>query len=199
MEDDGNTATKQRGLRVIRAVITKTSSLIGKKVAEVDFRNIYKVAIVAVQKGGRNVTVSSAVFGSGDIIVLQADDDSPLLKTPPRDFYRQVRETNKNLGTHSRSSSVASFVNMITKTISQTSIEKKLRKEIDSTQVQEVDDLEAQRSDNDIVPQEGDDDSGMFFIGDESLDGNDQSAAKSSVLITDMVRKERGTREALFS
>lgn len=95
--DNGSQAVKKRGLRVIRAVITKTSTLIGKNAAEVDFRTTYKAAIVAVQKGGRNVTLSGVVFGSGDVLVLQASDESPLLKPPPTDFYkREAAAANNN-------------------------------------------------------------------------------------------------------
>ena len=99
---------KLRGLRVIRAVIPKTSKLIGKSAAEVDFRKAYNVGVIAVQKGGKNVALSGVIFGHGDVLVLQASDDSPLLKAPPEDFYK--RGNDKDAGTMSRSSSIASFI-----------------------------------------------------------------------------------------
>ena len=115
--EHGSQATKKRGIRVIRALVTKFSSLNGKMVSEVDFRKSYKAAIVAVQKGGRNVVLSGTVrFGPGDILVLQASDDSPLLKVPPTDFYKRSAmgdaSTNNEL---TKSNSVASFVNLLTR------------------------------------------------------------------------------------
>lgn len=187
MESDGNQAVKQRGLRVIRAVVTKKSSLIGMAVRNVDFRKKFKAAIIAIQKNGRNMPVSSVVFGSGDIIVLQADDDSPLLKTPPKDFYKRIADAHKEIGPGSRSSSVASFVNMVTKTLSQASIDK-LHKSSDRLHRQESGDVEAQGLDNNTGSGDNESQDGMFFIGDDSMDDENVSIDKSSVLITDMVR-----------
>ena len=58
LENDGSQAIKQRGLRVIRAVVTKTSSLIGKRVSEVDFRKTFKAAIIAIQKNGNAIAIA---------------------------------------------------------------------------------------------------------------------------------------------
>jgi uncharacterized protein with PhoU and TrkA domain len=181
LENDGNQAIKQRGMRVMRAVVTKASSLIGKTVAEVDFRKMYKAAIIAVQTGGRNVAVSSVVFGSGDIIVLQADEYSPLLKVPPEDFYKRLTETNKDVVTQSRSSSVSSLVNMVTKTISHSSSapKGKVRRG----------DLESPKASDDVAPRDSDSDDEMFFIGDGLVDDNDASANHSAVFSSDMVSK----------
>ena len=85
LEDkSGVEALKKQGLTVVRAKITKNSRLVGHTAAEVQFRENYKAAIVAVQQGGKNVVtpVSSLTFGVGDILVLQVSDDSPLLSTP---------------------------------------------------------------------------------------------------------------------
>jgi uncharacterized protein with PhoU and TrkA domain len=88
--DQGSSqAVKRGGLRVIRAVITATSRLNGNTMNHVNFRDRYKAAIVAIQKGGRNVPLHGVVFGSGDVLVLKANDDSPLLKQPPADFYKR--------------------------------------------------------------------------------------------------------------
>lgn len=184
MENDGNQAIKQRGIRVMRALITKTSSLIGKTVAEVDFRKLYKAAIIAVQKGGRNTAVSSVVFGFGDIVVLQADEDSPLLKAPPKDYYKRLTETNKDIVTRSRSSSVSSIVNMVTKTITQSSSAPKLQR----GRVQSGD-LESPTANDNVFSRESDSDDEMFFIGDNLLEDGDVGASQSGVLITDMVRQ----------
>ena len=194
LENDGSQAIKQRGLRVIRAVVTKTSSLIGKRVSEVDFRKTFKAAIIAIQKGGRNVSVSSVVFGSGDIIVLQTDEDSPLLKVPSPDFYKRLTDANKDIGTGSRSSSVASFVNLVTKTLSHASLDKlhkgdkgqdtdiEMQKPGDKPKF--IDGTDAADADR----HESDSDDGLFFIGGhDSIDGNNPSVEESEVVITDMV------------
>jgi hypothetical protein len=183
LENDGNQAIKQRGIRVMRAVVTKASSLIGKTVAEVDFRKMYKAAIIAVQKGGRNVAVSGVVFGSGDIIVLQADEHSPLLKIPPQDFYKRLTETNKDAVTR-RSSSVSSLVNMVTKTMSHSSSAPKLQRG-----KLRGEDLESPKASDDVAAQDSDSDDEMFFIGDGLADDNDASANHSAVFISDMVRE----------
>lgn len=140
--------------------------------------------------------MSSVVFGSGDIIVLQTDEDSPLLKVPPSDFYKRLTEAaNKDFGTGSRSSSVASFVNLVTKTLSHASLDKsqhkgdkgqdtdiEMQKPVDKTQgIDSTDGADA-------VRQESGSDDGLFFIGgDGSIDGNDPSVEESQVVITDMV------------
>ena len=110
--EQGTQAAKKRGLQVIRAVVTKGSNLIGKTPVEADFRMEYKAAIVAVQKGGKNVTLSGVRFGPGDVLVLQANDDSALLRRPPKDFYKRQTE-NKGIDSNSRTNSVSSFVNRL--------------------------------------------------------------------------------------
>eukprot|EP00980_Cylindrotheca_fusiformis_P030570 scaffold25049_cov127-Cylindrotheca_fusiformis.AAC.2 len=182
LENDGNQAAKQRGMRVIRAVVTKTSSLIGKTAAEVDFRKMYKAAIIAVQKGGRNVSVANVVFGFGDIVVLQADEASPLLRHPPADFYKHLTATNKDVGTRSRSNSVSSLVNMMTKTITHSSNTPVLQK----GKVQSGD-LESSATGDNIVPaRESDSDDEMFFIGDEQVEDTKEGAVHGGVSTEDM-------------
>lgn len=103
-----------RGLKVIRAVVTKGSRLVGHTVAEVEFRETYKSAIVAVQQGGRNTSqaLSTVKFTVGDVLVLQASEESPLLVQPPDDFYKKDKRNSGTSGRHSRSSS---FVNLVTR------------------------------------------------------------------------------------
>lgn len=76
---------KKQGLKVIRVRVTKHSRLVGHTAAELQFRETYKAAIVAVQQGGRNAVepLSSLKFRANDILVLQASDDCPLLSPPP--------------------------------------------------------------------------------------------------------------------
>jgi di/tricarboxylate transporter len=89
--DSGVQAIKQRGLRVIRAQVTKDSRLVDKSAGDSDvkFRAWYRAAIVAVQQAdgqGQNTTNLTAVkFKQGDVLILQVSDDSPLLRTPTVD------------------------------------------------------------------------------------------------------------------
>jgi K+/H+ antiporter YhaU regulatory subunit KhtT len=92
MVDKGAQAVKQRGQRVIRAQVCLGSRLAGKTPAELNFRETYMAAIVAVQRDGKGVTPESSSladfrFCEGDVVVLQVSDESPLLQSPPSDFY----------------------------------------------------------------------------------------------------------------
>lgn len=109
--ESGISAVKMRGIKVIRAIVQKGSRLIGSTAAEVDFRDTYKSAIVAIKQGGKNISqsLSSVRFSVGDILVLQASDDSYLLVRPPDDFYKKDSAS-------SRSSS--SLVNLVTRRFS---------------------------------------------------------------------------------
>ncbi|KAL3795556.1 hypothetical protein HJC23_009269 [Cyclotella cryptica] len=91
--DGGSEAVKRRGLSVVRAVVTESSRLAGKRLEHVDFRELYKAAIIAVQKADKSEVshLSQILFASGDVLVLQADDDSPLLVRPPDGFYNQTK------------------------------------------------------------------------------------------------------------
>ncbi len=82
--NSGVEVLKKRGLRVLRARITKQSRLVGRTAEEVKFRETYKAAIVAVQQGGKNVVqpLSSLKFNIGDTLVLQVSDDSLLVSQP---------------------------------------------------------------------------------------------------------------------
>ncbi|KAL7518562.1 hypothetical protein ACHAWX_003377 [Stephanocyclus meneghinianus] len=93
--DGASEAVKRRGLSVVRAVVTESSRLAGKCLEDVDFRDLYKAAIIAVQKADKSEVpdLSKILFSSGDVLVLQADDDSPLLVRPPDGFYTQTKVT----------------------------------------------------------------------------------------------------------
>mmetsp|Transcript_5533 Transcript_5533/g.13341 ORF Transcript_5533/g.13341 Transcript_5533/m.13341 type:complete len:1248 (+) Transcript_5533:310-4053(+) len=114
--ETGSEAVKTRGLRVIRAVITPKSFLVGRSSKDANFRQRYKAAVVAVQKGGRNVPLSGLIFGVGDVLILQASDDSPLLKRPPEDFYKRPTEKSKSNG------NLTAFVSTLKKTLSSGSL-----------------------------------------------------------------------------
>lgn len=174
MENEhGSQAVKKRGLHVIRAVVTNNSSLIGRTAIEINFRETYKAAIVAVQKGGRNAALSSVRFGAGDVFVMQASDDSSLLKMPPADFYKRHAESAKDLKSMSRASSVASFVNMLTRNTSAASLEK------NQSNVESTPDDRKEAAQGDASPDDG------FFIGyGDSNDGDLENAGE----VIDMVR-----------
>lgn len=109
--EGGIEAVKKRGLRVIRAVVTPCSELIGKSASEVNFRQTYKAAIVAIQKvsdqNSSSSTLSSMKIEAGDVLVLQASDNSPLLEEPPAGFYDRLSST-----TNSSSSKRLSALNL---------------------------------------------------------------------------------------
>lgn len=88
-------AAKRRGLSVIRCVVTEQSKLVGKSLEDINFRETYKAAIIAVQKRDKSKVedLAEVNFVPGDILVIQANDDSPLLVRPPPDFYVKT-ETN---------------------------------------------------------------------------------------------------------
>jgi len=87
--DKGAEAVKRRGLRVLRARVLK-GRLVGSTASQLNFRETYKAAIVAVQRDGESFgaeSLSTVTFAEGDVIVLQVSDDSPLLQSPPESFY----------------------------------------------------------------------------------------------------------------
>lgn len=96
--------TKTSGVQVVRAIVTKNSTLIGKKPMEVNFSStsIYKAAIVAYQKSsGKNAGLDTP-FDAGDLLVLATKEGSPLLDTPPAGFY-DVKKESKSISNAQRS------------------------------------------------------------------------------------------------
>ena len=95
-KEGGAGVAKRRGLSVIRCVVTDESRLIDKTLDEIDFREEYKAAIIAVQKKDKSKVdnLTEVCFAPGDILILQANDDSPLLVTPPPDFYSSRSSTS---------------------------------------------------------------------------------------------------------
>uniref|UniRef100_A0A7S4EIS4 RCK C-terminal domain-containing protein n=1 Tax=Pseudo-nitzschia australis TaxID=44445 RepID=A0A7S4EIS4_9STRA len=191
--DQGNSqAMKRGGLRVIRAVVTATSNLNGKNMNNVDFRDRYKAAVVAIQKGGRNVPVTGVVFGSGDVLVLKANDDSPLLIEPPPDFYKRGANDGAKGETGSRGgSSGNSFIKRIKKRVSNATLntlnsrnsEAEL-KESKQNNAYDALDLEAAKMNNDVDASF--DNADDFYIGemgqmdDDDDFGNDDYSNSNS-------------------
>ena len=67
----GSHATKEKGLEVKQATVTKSLSLIYKSTTEVDFQGIYGAGTITIQQGGKTTKVSNAVFSPVDLLVLQ--------------------------------------------------------------------------------------------------------------------------------
>ena len=101
--NNGAEAVKERGLRVIRARVLN-GRLSGTNASDINFRQDYKAAVVVVQRGGKNITESlpTLAFAEGDVLVLQASDDSPLLLSPPADFYVKLSSQGKENTGNSR-------------------------------------------------------------------------------------------------
>ncbi|KAL7540472.1 hypothetical protein ACHAXR_010131, partial [Thalassiosira sp. AJA248-18] len=85
----GDEAAKKRGQTVIRALVTDQSRLCDKTLEDISFQDTYKAAIIAVRKKDKSEVdnLAEVCFESGDVLVLQANDDSPLLVRPAPDFY----------------------------------------------------------------------------------------------------------------
>jgi len=93
--EGGAGAAKQRGLPVIRCLVTDESRLCGKNLEDVNFRETYKAAIITVQKRDKSTVddLTEVQFSPKDILVVQADADSPLLIRPPPTFYAKLDNT----------------------------------------------------------------------------------------------------------
>lgn len=82
-------------------MVTDQSRLCDKTLEDVNFRETYKAAVIAVQKKDKSEVdnLAEVCFVPGDIIVLQADDTSPLLVRPPQDFYSTETRSGYNART----------------------------------------------------------------------------------------------------
>eukprot|EP00815_Leptocylindrus_aporus_P010771 CAMPEP_0116064282 /NCGR_PEP_ID=MMETSP0322-20121206/8999_1 /TAXON_ID=163516 /ORGANISM="Leptocylindrus danicus var. apora, Strain B651" /LENGTH=1125 /DNA_ID=CAMNT_0003550225 /DNA_START=115 /DNA_END=3489 /DNA_ORIENTATION=- len=166
----GAQAIKERGLRVLRAVVTKGSRLIGKSAIEVNFRETYKAAIVAYhrQKSSEpKQSLSSVKFDAGDVLVLQVNDDSALLVDPPGDFYKNL-EQSFTKESRKRSNSGSSLSSML-RSLSQSDIlasKKRSKSRLDEVDTQKS--LEG-KSDNDSVSLSKHDDNSSFGSSSRQL------------------------------
>jgi di/tricarboxylate transporter len=92
-----NSVPRTSGVQVVRAIVTKSSALIGKKPLEVDFTRSYKAAVVAYQKGnGKNATLD-VPLEPGDLLVLATNEDSALLEKPPKGFYSKSKKNTDKI------------------------------------------------------------------------------------------------------
>lgn len=102
----GIQAVKQRGLVVIRSVVQKNSRLISRTAIESQFSSTYKAAIVAIRRGEKTPEgpMSCMKLEAGDILILQTQEDSPLLVKPDPRFYQ-----NDNLDSSPKKKSFTSI------------------------------------------------------------------------------------------
>jgi K+/H+ antiporter YhaU regulatory subunit KhtT len=103
----------QKGLSIVRAIITDQSRLVGRNIIGKEFRDIYKAEIVAVQRKGNNITeqISTTTFMAGDVLFLQVGFDSFLLQQPQTNFQSSSTTSSSILGGSAlERSSVASGV-----------------------------------------------------------------------------------------
>ena len=93
----GIEAMRRRGIQVMRAKVKDGSRLAGKSLSDMtNFRELYKAAILAIQKIDGQVHTESfatVLLDVGDVLILQVEDNSPLLVSPPPP--QDVRETKK--------------------------------------------------------------------------------------------------------
>ncbi|KAG7337003.1 TrkA-C domain containing protein [Nitzschia inconspicua] len=96
----GSEAVKERGHRVVRAKVLINGRLVGTTAAQMDFRRTYKAAIVAIQRDGQGMleSLSTTALAEGDILILQASQDSPLLQLPPTGFYEGDEASSRKSG-----------------------------------------------------------------------------------------------------
>ena len=81
----GSQASKEKGQSVLRVRVRGDGALVGRASADVQFRATYGAAIVAIQRGGRapGGKLGQVKLREGDVLVLQCNEDSPLLADPP--------------------------------------------------------------------------------------------------------------------
>ena len=195
----GNQVVKRRGMRVIRAVVTSMSSLNGRNINEVNFRDNYKCSIVALQQAGQNATLNDAVFGSGDVLILKANDDSPLLKPPPSDFYNRTTRTDGGMGGNiSRNGSVNLFQKIKKRVSAATLNSKNSNDNLDAIDIgtkqftknqSDVSDLEVARNSagNSDLNNSLEDSADIFYIGNSGNSVSDDSCEHNNELKIDNI------------
>mmetsp|Transcript_27097 Transcript_27097/g.40742 ORF Transcript_27097/g.40742 Transcript_27097/m.40742 type:complete len:1257 (+) Transcript_27097:197-3967(+) len=162
--NSGIEAIKHRGIRIVRAIVPKKSSLVGVTALDINFREQYKCAIIAVQRDGKSPSekLSQIRFAVGDVLVLQVNDDSPLLIEPPKDFYK--KKGNKGMTASKSNNSLSRFVRKRFGSFSS----------LDSSQGSEEGTSTSDRENKKMSPATNDSEKGgndNFFFGDvESVD-----------------------------
>jgi len=103
LSSDQATASKRKaaGTKVVRAIVPPSSSLVGKKPVDVEFRKTYMASIIAYQKNGKNCSLDIEL-GVSDLLVLETMDGSPLLTLPPTDFYDKLERNEKSEGLYDK-------------------------------------------------------------------------------------------------
>jgi di/tricarboxylate transporter len=82
-------STRHHQRRLIEAVISQSSPLVGKSVREGDFRNRYHAVIIAVHRAGEriNMKIGDIVLKPGDTLLLEAPHDFTDLHRNSSAFY----------------------------------------------------------------------------------------------------------------
>ena len=95
---DGGAPTNNKKSTVLRSVITPFSCLIGKTIEEASFFDNYKASVLALMRRGKNyrLPLPTARLEADDLLILHAAEGSPLLLSPPADFYKKLHAAHKN-------------------------------------------------------------------------------------------------------
>jgi hypothetical protein len=115
---------------------------------------------VAVQQGGKNTSqaLSSVKFNVGDVLVLQASDESPLLVRPPDNFYEKDKRDAGD--SNNRQSHRSSLANLVTHRFG-------------SNNFADVKDADGSAHENAVALEDAMD--AGFFVGDDSEPPSDSS------------------------
>jgi di/tricarboxylate transporter/formyltetrahydrofolate hydrolase len=97
-DDTDAQSSKKGGIQVIRARVTVASGLINKSAQDLNFRQIFGAAIVAIQTKDGCITsnLSAVTFAAGDVLILRTYEGSALLERPPGGFYDAIKEPRKS-------------------------------------------------------------------------------------------------------
>jgi di/tricarboxylate transporter len=87
--DEDEPARGEHQHRLIEAVISRSSPMIGKTIKEVAFRSIYDAAVIAVHRNGERVPgkLGKIQLRAGDTLVFQAAENFAALHRNSADFY----------------------------------------------------------------------------------------------------------------
>ena len=94
-----NTTSGQNKVKVVEAVLSSNSSIVGKRVKDSDFRNRYDAAIVAVQRNGEKIRgkIGKIKLSAGDLLLLYAGSNFSNKTDIYRDIYviSELRDIKK--------------------------------------------------------------------------------------------------------
>ena len=81
--------SKMKRAEVVEIIVSQNSSLINKKVKEVNFRAKFDAAVIAVHRNGETIHVQlgDIVLKAGDVLLVYAGEDFDSRTQPSTDFY----------------------------------------------------------------------------------------------------------------